>query len=470
MKVEGTRVASEARPRILVTGASGYVGGRLLRELDARGHRLRALVRRPERGRGARPPRTEIVRGDLLDPDTLAPALRGIDTAFYLVHSMASQGSFIDEDRRAAGNFARAARAARVRRIVYLGGLGEQGPHLSPHLRSRHDVGDLLRGSGVPVVELRASIVVGAGSLSFEMIRALVDRLPVMVTPRWVHVTAQPIAIRDLIACLIGALEVDASTSPVFEIGGRDAMSYGDLMREYARQRGLRRWMIAVPVLTPRLSSLWLALVTPLYARVGRHLIDSIRHPTVVRGDAIREVFDIEPMGVREAIAEALVDTAAAVPRRRVDARSTRVRVSAERAFAPIRRIGGRTGWYGCNLLWRLRGVLDRLAGGPGMRRGRRHPEELRVGDQIDFWRVEAFEPDRLLRLEAEMKLPGRAFLEFRVETEADGARIQQTATFDASGLLGLVYWYSILPLHGLVFSRMLAGIADAAERAGSDV
>lgn len=449
-------------PRILVTGATGCVGGELLRALEVRGDAVRALSRRPFEPEA---PRTQVVRGDLLDPPSLERALEGIDSAFYLVHSMASSGSFEREDRQAAENFARAAAAAGVGRIVYLGGLGEESGSLSAHLRSRHEVGDVLRSSGVQVVELRASIVLGSGSLSFEMIRALVSRLPVMVTPRWVSVTAQPIAIRDLIRCLLRSLEIDASASPVYEIGGRDVVSYGELMREYARQRGLRRWMIPVPVLTPRLSSLWLGLVTPLYARVGRHLIESIRNPTRVRGNAMREVFGIEPMGVAEAIAEALRQPAAAAPPRRlVDARHRRVSVAPDRAFAPIRRIGGQRGWYASAALWRLRGALDALIGGVGMRSGRPDPERLAVGDPVDSWRVEAFEDGHLLRLAAEMKLPGRAWLEFRVTPDGPGARIDQVASFDAAGLAGLLYWYAILPLHGFVFSRMLEAIAAAAE------
>lgn len=500
---------------ILLTGATGYVGGRLLRRLEEQGCRVRCLARRPEFLKARVGPATEVVAGDLLDAASLEPALRGVDVAYYLVHSMGSTGNFEEQDRQAAQNFGIAARAAGVRRIIYLGGLGKDVDELSPHLRSRHEVGDVLRASGVPVIEFRASIVIGSGSLSFELVRALVERLPVMVTPRWVRVLAQPIAINDMLAYLVAAASLDVVGGPrsvvaklpvsadaaervppdsvresshIFEVGGPDVVSYADLMREYARQRGLQRWMIPVPVLTPRLSSLWLGLVTPVYARVGRKLIDSIRHPTVVRDRSALEKFDVKPVGVREAIAQALrredrefaethwagAVSAAGEQRQRggvrlgnrlIDTRSVEVRVPVEAAFSPIQRIGGATGWYYGNVLWRIRSWLDLMAGGVGMRRGRRHPVELCVGEALDCWRVEEFVPGRRLRLVAEMKLPGRAWLEFEVAPVGAGARITQTAMFDPLGLAGLAYWYIIWPLHELVFAGMLRGVAQAAER-----
>ena len=476
------------RDRILLTGATGYIGGRLLRRLEELDCSVRCLARRPEFLQSQVGPQTELVRGDVLDAASLSSALHGVDVAYYLVHSMGSTGNFVEQDRQAARNFANAARVAGVRRIVFLGGLGEDVDALSPHLRSRHEVGDLLRASGVLVLEFRASIVIGSGSLSFELVRALVERLPVMVTPRWVRVLAQPIAINDMLAYLIAARDLPVTQSTTFEVGGPDVVSYADLMREYARQRGLRRWMIPVPVLTPRLSSLWLGLVTPLYARVGRKLIDSLRHPTVVRDRSALAKFAVRPIGVRAAIAQALrredrefVEThwagavsASGEPRqwggvrlgnRLIDTRSVEIGVPVAQAFAPIQRIGGETGWYYGNFLWRLRGGLDLLVGGVGMRRGRRHPEELRVGETLDCWRVEALEPGRRLRLVAEMKLPGRAWLEFVVEPVGAGARITQTAMFDPHGLAGLVYWYGIWPLHELVFAGLLRGVARAATR-----
>ena len=473
---------------ILVTGATGYVGGRLVAALERQDLPVRCLARRPEHLRARVAPATEVVRGDVLDRASLDAALAGVDVAYYLVHSMGSVDAFEANDRVGAENFGAAARAAGVRRIVYLGGLGEDRPDLSSHLRSRHEVGDVLRASGVSVVELRASIVIGSGSLSFEMVRALVERLPIMVTPRWVAVRAQPIGIGDLLRYLVAARDLAIDGSPIFEIGGADRVSYGEIMAEYARQRGLRRVMIPVPVLTPRLSSLWLGLVTPLYARVGRKLVDSMRHETVVHDDTAARVFGIRPTGVREAIAAALrnEDAEFALTRwsdalsaggstrewegvrfgsRLVDSRATRVAVSPATAFAPIRRIGGRTGWYFADWLWDLRGFLDLLAGGVGDRRARRDPSDLRVGDTLDWWRVERYEPDRLVRLYAEMKVPGRAWLEFEVTPDGDGAIIRQTASFDPVGLAGLVYWWGIYPLHQLVFRGMLAGIARAARQ-----
>jgi uncharacterized protein YbjT (DUF2867 family)/ligand-binding SRPBCC domain-containing protein len=294
------------RPSILLTGATGYVGGRLLVQFEAEQRAVRCLARRPELLRRRVAPQTEVVAGDLLDADSLRRALTGMSTAYYLIHSMGTAHGFEETDRQAARNFSTAARAEGIHRIIYLGGLGNSLARLSPHLRSRQEVGDILRESGIPVIEFRASIVLGSGSLSFEMIRALVERLPVMITPRWVSILAQPIAINDVLQYLRAALEMPVRGSLIYEIGGPDRVSYGELMREYARQRGLRRLMLRVPVLTPRLSSLWLGLVTPLYARVGRKLIDSIRHPTIVQDDAALRAFAIRPAGVREAIRLAL--------------------------------------------------------------------------------------------------------------------------------------------------------------------
>jgi len=477
---------------ILLTGATGYIGGRLLPRLESRAERVRCLTRRPEALRGRTAPSTEIVAGDVLDADTLGPALAGVDTAYYLVHSMGGTRDFQEQDRRAAENFARAADRAGVRRIIYVGGLGEESEGLSLHLRSRHETGEMLRSSSAQVIELRASIVIGSGSLSFELIRALVERLPIMICPRWVGVPAQPIAIEDLLAYLVEALDLPDGPSEIVEIGGPDRVSYGAIMKEYARQRGLRRLMIPVPVLTPRLSSLWLGLVTPVYARIGRKLVESLRNPTLVTDDRADELFEVRPRGLREAIARALVnedeefaetrwsDALSAsgihVPEwggvrfgsRLVDSRKVTVLTTPDEAFAPIQRIGGSTGWYFGNLLWRVRGFLDLLVGGVGVRRGRRSPTELRVGDAVDFWRVEAIEPGRRLRLQAEMKVPGRAWLEFEVSSGGGGSTIRQTAIFDPVGLFGLAYWYALYPLHQLVFAGMLRNVAHAAERGGA--
>jgi uncharacterized protein YbjT (DUF2867 family) len=470
---------------ILLTGATGYVGGRLLTALTAAGHRVRCLARRPEALQHRAGPRVEIVAGDVQDAASLDAALAGCRAAYYLVHSMGAREGFEEADRRGAVAFARAARAGALQRIIYLGGLGA-GHALSPHLASRQEVGRLLAASGVPTLEFRASIVIGSGSLSFEMIRALVERLPIMITPRWVRTRAQPIAVEDLIAYLLAGLHVELDGSRVVEIGGTDVVSYEGLVREYARQRGLRRLIVPVPVLSPTLSSLWLGLVTPLYARVGRKLIDSLRNPTVVSDDRARRAFAVRPRGFRDAIARALANedqeiaetrwsdalSAAGLPRswagvrfgsRLVDARTVRVDAPPARAFEPIEQLGGTTGWYGMGPLWRLRGFLDLLMGGVGLRRGRRDPRRLAVGDPVDFWRVEAIEPARRLRLAAEMRLPGRAWLVFEVTPDGAGSLVQQTAVFDPAGLGGLAYWYALYPLHALVFEGMLRGIARRA-------
>ncbi len=473
------------RSLVLVTGATGYIGGRLLTALEGNGSRVRCLARRPEFLAARVSAGTEVVGGDLLDAATLPEALRGVGTAYYLVHSMESAGDFEAEDRAAAENFARAARETGVKRIIYLGGLG-YGSKLSPHLKSRQEVGKILRQSGVPTIEFRASIIIGSGSFSFEMIRSLVDRLPVMITPRWVRVRAQPIAVEDVIAYLMRALEVPLSESTVVEIGGADAVAYGEIMEEYARQRGLSRRMIPVPVLTPWLSSLWLGLVTPLYAETGRKLIDSARNETLVRDPAPASAFAIRPRSVSEAIGRALRNedrefaetrwadsTSSRIPKqpwggarfgsRLVDSRILPVAAPPSRVFTAIRRIGGKTGWYYGKRLWELRGLVDLLAGGAGMRRGRRDPNRLAVGDTVDFWRVEAYEEGRLLRLSAEMRLPGRAWLQFEVEATGKGSIIRQTSLFDPVGLPGLLYWYALWPVHSFVFDGMIKGIKRAA-------
>lgn len=475
-------------PLVLLTGATGYIGGRLLQALEDSSVRVRCLARHPEFLQSRVAAGVEVVKGDCLDQASLLPALAGVHTAYYLVHSMGASGKFEEEDRKAALNFAIVSRQQGVRRIIYLGGLGAQEQALSAHLRSRQEVADILRSSEVPTIEFRASIVIGSGSLSFEMIRALVQRLPVMICPRWVNVKAQPIAVEDVIAYLIDGLELPGEQSSIFEIGGSDQVSYGEIMQEYARQCELRRWMIPVPVLTPRLSSLWLGLVTPIYARVGRKLVDSMRHPTLVRDKSALAVFNVKPKGLKEAIERGLrnEDREFALTRwsdalsssgkssswggvqfgtRLVDSRTAEVPVSPHLAFAPVQKIGGANGWYFANILWRLRGALDLLAGGVGLRRGRRDPHTLAAGDALDFWRVEGFEPDRRLRLVAEMKVPGRAWLQFEVEPNIRGSVIRQTAIFDPAGLGGLLYWYALYPIHRWIFSGMLQSIASTAER-----
>jgi len=475
----------QARSLRLVTGATGYIGGRLLRALHDNGERIRCMARRPDDVRSRAPEGVEVVSGDVLDPASLAAALSDVHTAYFLIHAMASARDFAKEECEGARNFARAARDAGVQRIVYLGGLGASRG-LSPHLASRQEVGRLLRETGVLTIEFRASVILGSGSLSFELVRALVERLPVLLTPRWVSQRTQPIAIDDVIAYLVAAADVPLTESAVVEIGGRDRVSYLDVMREYAKQRGLRRTFVRVPLLTPWLSGRWLGLVTPVYARVGQKLIDGVRNETVVTSPRAAELFPhIEPRGMSEAIAQArsnedreFAETrwsdarssvgsarswgGVSLGSRRIDSRQITVDRSPAAAFRPIERIGGAVGWYYGDWLWRLRGFLDLLVGGAGMRRGRRDPDTLHAGDAVDFWRVDAIERDHLLRLTPEMKLPGRAWLQFEVSGRGSRSVIQQTAVFEPHGLAGLFYWYALYPVHSRVFGGMLRGIARA--------
>jgi len=465
---------------ILLTGATGYVGGRLLHALERRGQAVRCLSRRPEALVDRVGRNTTVVAGDVLDPSSLRHALAGVRTAYYLVHSMGGGNSFSSVDREGAANFAAAARASGVRRIVYLGGLGNGGG-LSAHLASRQEVGEILRSSGIPTVEFRASIVIGSGSASFEIVRALVERLPLVVVPRWVETASQPIAVEDLIDYLVAALELDPAGQAVFEIGGADRVTYAGLMREYARQRGLRRRFIRVPFVGARVSRVLLSLVTPVYARIGAAMVESLRHETVVRDRAAPASFRVNPRGFREAIERALRNEdrefaetrwsdalsaneprswgGVAFGRRRVASRAVQVAVPAARAFAPIQQIGGSTGWYYANSFWRLRGRIDALVGGVGLRRGRRDPLTLRPGDTLDFWRVERIEPDRLLHLRAEMLMPGRLWLVFETEPGGSGTEVRQTAIFDPAGIVGAAYWYALYPIHRMVFEGMLRGI-----------
>jgi uncharacterized protein YbjT (DUF2867 family) len=393
---------------------------------------------------------------------------------------MGSHGDFEALDRVAARNFAAAAVHAGVNQVIYLGGLGE-GSDLSPHLASRRDVGDILRASGVATIEFRASIVIGSGSASFETVRALVESLPVMIAPRWVNTAAQPIAIEDLIDYLLAALEFRGSA--VFEIGGRDQVTYADIIREYARRRGLRRRLLAIPMMSATVSRFFLGLLTPVYGRVAGSMVESLRNETVVNTPDATQTFCVSPRGLSEAIDRALINedhefaetrwsdaletghalrwSGVAVGRRLVSSRVIEVGGPPSRAFDPIRRIGGRTRWYATDWFWKARGLLDTLRGGVGLRRGRRDPIDLRVGDAVDFWRVERFERDRLLCLAAEMKIPGRLWLQFEIRSdERGGAHIRQTTVFDPAGVVGLAYWYILFPVHHFVFSRMLRGIA----------
>lgn len=462
------------------------MGGRLLRRLEEEGLPVRCLCRDPKALGRRVDPGTELVQGDLLRPDSLGGAFRGVHTAFYLVHSMHAGAEFEAQEREAAVNFATAARVAGVRRIIYLGGLAH-GEELSRHMRSRAETGNILRGSGIPVTEFQASIIIGSGSASFEMMRALVERLPVMITPRWVNTAAQPIAIEDVIEYLVSATRLKVEGNLTVEIGGNDISSYVGIMREFARQRKLRRWIWRVPFLSLSLSSRWLTLITPVYASIGRCLIESVRHPSVVENSSAQELFAVRPMGITRAIERALAnEDRSAAESRWSDARARarrstgvqepgrdvlsneqtmRLPLTPEQAFAPIRRIGGRTGWYYGNALWKIRGLMDLMTGGVGMRRGRPDPETPLMGTTLDFWRVEAYEPGRRLKLFAEMRVPGRAWLEFRAEPDGGATVLKQIAQFEPLGLAGVLYWYALWPVHEVMFRGMLRRIAAAALR-----
>ena len=459
------------------------------------GKDVRCLLRDARRFDGERWPGAEVAVGDLLRPETLPPALEGISTAYYLVHSMAAgEQGFADRDIQAARNFGSAARRMGVAHIIYLGGLGDPEKNLSAHLRSRHETGEELRREGVPVTELRASVVVGAGSISFEMLRYLTERLPIMICPRWVSTLAQPIAIGDILRYLTACIEEPRARGRILEIGGRDVLSYAEMMLIYARVRSLKRRLLRVPVLTPRLSSLWVDLVTPIPASFARPLIDGLKSEVVVRDPSALEIFpSIRPVGYEEAVRKALEKVASNLVETTwsssqssafdrapdpvrvttaegliVESREVTVEAPPEVLFRIVEGLGGRRGWLYADFLWKVRGFLDRLVGGVGMRRGRRHPDKLRPGDALDFWRVEAVERGLRILLGAEMRVPGQAWLEFQVHPRGSGGSLLlMKAIFDPRGLAGLLYWYLLYPFHKVIFSGMAEAIRRRAEEAG---
>lgn len=482
---------NNAAPRVFVTGATGYIGGRLVPRLMEAGYHVRCLAR--SRGKLASRPwagdrAVEVVEGTAEDEAELAQAMRGCFAAYYLIHSMVSAGGgYRQHDRALAESFARAAKEAGVSRIIYLGGLGETGAGLSEHLSSRREVEVALRSAGVPVTVLRAAMIIGSGSASFEILRYLVERLPIMVTPRWVTTQSQPIAVRNVLEYLVRCLAVPGTVGKTLDIGGADVLTYREIMQVMAEALGVRRRIIVpVPVLTPRLSSLWIHLVTPISHHIARPLAEGLRNRVVCRNDEAAKLMPQTLLTVREAIVEALgrvatarVETAwsdagpiAGDPdwaggKVFVDRRTAQVAAPAEHVFQAFCRIGGENGYYAADWLWRLRGVLDRLIGGPGLRRGRRDPQKLAYGEALDFWRVSGVEENRRLELRAEMRLPGEATLTFEVgptEGGGTGSELVQTARFKPRGLLGLAYWYAVVPLHGIVFRGMLRGICRAAE------
>ncbi|TXJ77440.1 SDR family oxidoreductase [Streptomyces lavendulae] len=494
----GDRNAYEGGPpACLVTGASGYIGGRLVPELLDAGYRVRCLVRTPRKLRDHPwAGRVEIVQGDVTDPDSVARAMDGMDVAYYLVHALGTGRDFERTDRRAARVFGEQAHRAGVERLVYLGGLTPAGVpehELSPHLRSRAEVGRILLDSGVPTAVLRAAVIIGSGSASFEMLRYLTERLPVMVTPRWVRTRIQPVAVRDVLRVLVGCATLPRDVNRAFDVGGPEVLTYLDMMQRYAAAAGLpKRMILRVPVLTPGLSSHWVGLVTPVPAAIARPLTESLRHEVVCHENDIERYVPSppgHPLGLDRALAlalqrirEAQVVTrwsSAAVPGAPsdplptdpdwaggslyTDVREREADVPPEALWRVVEGIGGENGWYSFPLAWAVRGWLDRLAGGVGLRRGRRDARRLRVGDSLDFWRVEEIERGRLLRLRAEMRLPGLAWLEMRVDDGDGGVRYRQRALFHPRGLLGHLYWWSVSPFHAVVFGGMARNIVRAA-------
>ena len=479
------------KPLVLVTGATGYIGGRLVPRLLAEGNRVRCMARNPSRLAGRHWPGVELVKGDVENPETLAEALQGVTQAYYLIHAMGEdRPDFRGRDLRQAETFGQACAKAGVRRIIYLGGLGDPKGHRSDHLASRQEVGSALGADGVPVLEFRAAVIVGSGSASFEMIRHLTERLPIMVTPRWVNTRCQPIGVRDVLAYLTEAI-AHPDVAGIFEIGGRDILEYRQMMLIYAEARGLRRIIIPMNVPLPGLSILWVDLVTPIPVALAGPLVEGMSTEVVVKDARALEVFRVRPMSYREALDLALqrldedgVETTwassmagepegAALGAHEgmlLERHQRLVKAPPHEVFRVFCALGGENGWPAGNWLWQIRGLLDRAFGSVGMRRGRRHPRELRVGDPVDFWRVEALEENRLLRLRAEMKVNGDAWLQFTVRPEGDGSRLEQIAFFEPHGLLGLLYWYTVLPFHLFVFPGMIRTLKRRAEAAAAEL
>ncbi len=483
----------DSSPRILVTGATGYIGGRLVPRLLEKGYFVRCLARNPENLKGRNWKNFEVIKGDLFSEESLKKAMKDIDVAYYLIHSMqAGEKDFEERDRQAAINFGKVAKEAGVQRIIYLGGLGSEESNLSPHLQSRHEVGDLLRSSGVAVTEFRAAIIIGSGSISFEMIRYLSERLPIIIAPRWAKSLCQPIAIRDVLYYLIYSLEVPESIGKILEIGGSDVLTYGEMMLGYAKVRGLKRYLIRVPVLTPRLSSYWIDFVTPIPASISHPLIEGLKNDVICKDSTARKIFPtIQPISYLQAVefalqriqkaeVETIWSTSSSLIKKKnflplnletregmiIETRQTEIEASPEKVFKVFSSIGGNQGWFYLNWTWKFRGFLDRLVGGIGMRRGRRNPNNLIIGDALDFWRVEEVQKNHLIRLRAEMKLPGRAWLQFEVmaEKNPDRSHFIQTAFFEPKGLFGFFYWYLLYPIHKIIFSGLCRRIKEKSE------
>ena len=440
------------------------------------------MSRHPERIAGSIPGNAIAIFGDLFDPKSLEECLTGADVAFYLAHSMDEQANYEELERQAAENFVAAASRAGITRIIYLGALAQSPPdRTSQHIASRRAVGEVLRSSGMSVTEFRASVVIGAGSMPFEAIRALVERLPIMVTPRWVRMPVQPIAAADLVRFLIDASLEESNVSHVYEIGGKNVVTYADLMRIYARARGLRRLMVPVPIITPRLSSLWLKLVTPAHYRIGRRIVDSAAHSSIVSNNTADSDFGFDPITVEAAVLQALdtenselafLDTPVVtkspsmkirIGTKFVERRTISVDTTQSDLYKIIGSIGGPNGWFWGDWMWRFRGALDKLVGGPGLRRGKVAFNDIVVGQRLDFWTVVRVVPGERVTLRADMRLPGEAWLDLRARSTDLGAAVDQTVAFDARGVFGLVYWFGLYPVHVIVFRGMLRGIASRA-------
>ncbi len=480
--------------KILVTGVTGYIGGRLVPQLLTKGYEVRVLSRDAGRLEGRDwIEEVEIVEGDVLEPSSLNGVMKGVDIAYYLIHSMSgnSDADFHERDMQAARNFGKAAKQNGVDRIIYLGGLGNQEDDLSEHLSSRQKTGEVLRESGVAVTEFRAAIVVGSGSMSFEMIRYLTERVPIMISPKWVYSKVQPIGIRNVLQYLVLAIEKPETKDQIIEIGGSSVITYADMMKVYAEIKGLKRLLIPVPFLSPALSSHWVHWMTPVPASLARPLIEGLKNDVLVQNDKATRLFpEIEPISYKKAVELAIsrldtdeVETTwndALISSKGdeqpviletkegliIERRIRKLDVPQNFVFYVFTSLGGEKGWLTFDWAWKLRGILDRLVGGVGFRRGRRHPEKLRIGDALDFWRVEALKPGEILRLRAEMKVPGRAWFEFQASTEESSGKTKlvQTAYFAPKGLFGLLYWYALYPIHLFVFSSMIDSIAREAE------
>lgn len=486
-------------PLSLVTGATGYVGGRLVPALLEVDHDVRVLVRNAGKAHAHDwASQVDIHQGDATNQEDVRSAMQGVDVLYYLLHSIGSGSDFAETERRIAQTFADEAKAAGVSRIVYLGGMDPQDEELSEHLASRKEVGDVLLNSGVPTTVLQAGVVIGSGSASFEMLRYLTERLPAMVTPRWVHTRIQPIAVRDILHYLVGSADMPADVNRRFDVGGPDVLTYLDLMQHYAKVAGLgRRRVLPVPILSPWLSAHWVGIITPVPASIARPLVESLKNTVVASEKDIEQYIPDPPdglIGFDRSVELALTkiqnldvptrwssSTPAGAPAEPLpsdpdwaggslysDERTREVDASPESLWTIIEGIGGRNGWYSWAFAWSVRGVLDRLFGGPGLRRGRRSPQDLRVGDAVDFWRVEELDEGRFLRLRAEMRLPGLAWLEMEVgSTDGGTTTFHHRALFHPRGLLGHAYWWSIYPFHGIVFGSMQKNIAKAAENLG---